>query len=170
MKRLFIAIALITGLSLTFMAQDNTSTYTKVGDDAPTFRFMTIDGKEFNTAQLKGKVVMINFFATWCPPCKKELPVLQKNISEKYSNNSDFVLVVVGREHNAGELIKFAEDNKYMLPFAPDPERDIYSLFAEKTIPRNVIIDKNGKISFQSIGYTEGEFNKLEQHLADLLK
>jgi len=57
-----------------------------------------------------------------------------------------------------------------MLPFAPDPERDIYSLFAEKTIPRNVIIDKNGKISFQSIGYTEGEFNKLEQHLADLLK
>jgi len=92
MKKIFCAIALITGLSLVIMSQDDPSTYTKVGDVAPTFIFKTIEGKEFNTA--------INFFATWCPPCKKELPVLQKNIKEKYSNNSDFVLVVVGREHS----------------------------------------------------------------------
>lgn len=151
------------------MAQDS-STYNKVGDKAPTFSFTTLDGKTFNTAELKGKVIMINFFATWCPPCKKELPVLQKNISEKYAGNEEFVLVVVGREHNMEVLKKFAKDTGLDLPFAPDPERKIYSLYAEKTIPRNVIIGKDGNISYQAIGYDEEEFKKIEDHIAGLLK
>ncbi|MEZ5001133.1 MAG: TlpA disulfide reductase family protein, partial [Bacteroidales bacterium] len=134
------------------------------------FTCTTVDGKTINTAELKGKVIMINFFATWCPPCKKELPVLQKNIAEKYAGNKNFVLVVLGREHNMDEMVKYASETGLKLPFAPDVERKIYSLYASVTIPRNVIIDKEGKISYQSIGYTEEEFKNLEDHLAGLLK
>ena len=170
MKKQFLTIIFLTAVTIYTMSQDDPSTYNKIGDSAPEFSFKTIDGREYNTGQLKGKVIMINFFATWCPPCKKELPVLQKNIKEKYSSNSDFILVVVGREHNNEELVKFAEANNYSLPFAPDPERSIYGLFAEKTIPRNIIIDREGKISYQAIGYTEEDFKKLEQHLASLLQ
>ena len=142
----------------------------KVGDKAPDFVCKTIEGTTIDSKELKGKVIMVNFFATWCPPCKKELPVLQKNIAEKYKSNPDFVLVVLGREHNMDEMIKYASETGLKLPFAPDIERKIFSLYAEASIPRNVIIDKNGKISYQSIGYTEDEFKKLEDHLASLLK
>lgn len=152
------------------MAQNDSTTLNRVGDKAPSFVCKTIDGKEINTKELKGKVIWINFFATWCPPCKKELPVLQKNVYEKYRNNKDFVLVVVGREHTTEELVKFAEEKEYDLPFAPDVGRKIFSLYATQSIPRNVIIDKKGKISFQSSGYTEEEFKRIEDHVAGLLK
>ena len=152
------------------MAQEDESTINKVGDKAPTFLATTIDGKVIDTKELKGKVIWVNFFATWCPPCKKELPVLQENVYKKYKNNDDFVLVVLGREHNAEELKEFAAKWEYDLPFAPDIEREIFSKYAKLSIPRNVIIDQDGIISLQSIGFTEKEFAEIEEHVAALLQ
>ena len=170
MKRIIALIFLMAGITLTSKAQEGDGTINKVGDKAPDFVCTTVDGKTIDTKELKGKVIMINFFATWCPPCKKELPVLQKNIAEKYANNKDFVLVVLGREHNMDEMNTYASETGLKLPFAPDVERKIYSLYASVTIPRNVIIDKKGNISYQAIGYTEEEFSKIEDHVAELLK
>ena len=152
------------------MAQNDTTTVNKVGDKAPSFKSTTIDGKVIDTEKLKGKVIWVNFFATWCPPCKKELPVLQKDVYEKYKNNDDFVLVVLGREHTPAELKEFAKKFEHDLPFAPDVERKIFSQYATQSIPRNVIIDKKGRISMQTIGYTEKEFKEIEEHVATLLK
>lgn len=156
---------IITGTN----AQDNESTLTKIGQEAPAFVCKTIDGTVIDSKAMKGKVIWINFFATWCPPCKKELPVLEKNIMEKYSQNPDFVLVVLGREHTMDEMKEYANSNGLKLPFAPDEGRKIFSKYASQSIPRNVIIGKDGKIAVQSIGYTESEFTKLEQYLAGLL-
>lgn len=169
MSRL-ISIIFISLLSVSLAAQEGDGTKNKVGDKAPAFKATTFDGKVIDSNALKGKVIMVNFFATWCPPCKKELPVLEKNVAEKYRNNSDFVLVVLGREHDMDEMKKYAEETGLKLPFAPDMERKIFDLYAEASIPRNVIIDKKGNISYQSIGYSEEEFAVLEKHLADLLK
>jgi len=170
MKRIITGILLMAGMTLSMTAQEGDGTINKVGDKAPDFVCTTIDGKTIDTKEMRGKVIMINFFATWCPPCKKELPVLQKNVAEKYAGNKDFVLVVLGREHNMDEMNKYAEETGLKLPFAPDVERKIYSLYANVTIPRNVIIDKKGNISYQAIGYSEEEFKKIEDHLAGLLK
>ena len=170
MRRLTALILLMAGITLNSNAQEGDGTINKVGDKAPDFVCSTIDGKTIDTNELKGKVIMINFFATWCPPCKKELPVLQKNIAEKYAENKDFVLVVLGREHNMEEMEKYAGETGLKLPFAPDVERKIYSLYANNTIPRNVIIDKKGNISYQAIGYSEEDFKKIEDHVASLLK
>lgn len=165
-----ISLLFIFTLTAGLMAQDDDGTLNKVGDRAPSFRATTIDGQIIDTEDLKGKVIWLNFFATWCPPCKKELPVLQENVYKKYKDSKDFVLVVLGREHNAQELKDFAAQWNYDLPFAPDMERRIFSLYAKLSIPRNVIIDKEGNISLQSTGYTEHEFKEIEEHVADLLK
>lgn len=172
MKKIIAVLMLMAGITLSANAQEQEGdgTINKVGDKAPEFVCNTIDGRSIDSKKLRGKVIMVNFFATWCPPCKKELPVLQKNVAEKYADNKDFVLVVLGREHNMDEMNKYAEETGLKLPFAPDVERKIFSMYASLSIPRNVIIDKKGNISYQSIGYTEEEFKKLEDHLAGLLK
>lgn len=168
-KRAIILLFVFT-LTAGLMAQEDESTLNKIGDKAPVFRVSTIDGQVIDTKELKGKVIWVNFFATWCSPCKKELPVLQDNVYKKYKDNKDFVLVILGREHTVKELKEFAAKWEYDLPFAPDIEREIFAQYAEKSIPRNVIIDKKGKISLQSIGFTEKDFTEMEEHVADLLE
>ncbi len=151
-------------------AQEDQSTLLRTGDIAPTFRCRTIDGKDFDLSKCKGKIVMVNFFATWCGPCNQELPVLQENIWNKYRNNNDFVLIILGREHSEQEVREFVIKHKFTMPFAPDPGREIFRQYATQNIPRNVIIGRDGKILFQSYNYTKEEFAKLENILAQYIK
>jgi peroxiredoxin len=170
MKRAIFFTTLILLSCFILKGQKDTTTYTKVGDRAPGFTCKTIDGKTIDISKLQGKIVMINFFATWCGPCNLELPVLQKNIWEKYKDNPDFVLVILGREHSEKEVQDYVKQKNYTMPFAPDPGRKIFKLYASQSIPRNVIIGKDGKIIFQSIGYIEEEFKKLEALIAEKLR
>lgn len=170
MKKLTLLLSITLFTSLIAFGQKDTTTFTKVGDKAPLFTCKTIDGKIIDISKLQGKIIMINFFATWCGPCNLELPVLQKNVWEKYKNNPDFVLVILGREHSEKEVKDYVTEKKYIMPFAPDPKREIFKLYASQSIPRNVIIGKDGKIIFQSIGYEVEEFKKLESLLAEKLK
>ncbi|MCU4154457.1 TlpA family protein disulfide reductase [Carboxylicivirga sp. A043] len=165
LRILLLVVAVMTAGVLVAWASGNEADKIKVGDVAPDFTVMTPDG-EVSTADLKGKVVLINFFATWCPPCVKELPVLEKEVWKQFKDNEDFVLLVVGREHNPEELKKFAEDKGLDLPFCPDEERKVFSQFATQSIPRNYIINKGGKIVYASVGYSHQEF----EHMIDVLK
>jgi peroxiredoxin len=170
MKKLTLYFVFILSTILVAYGQVDATTFTKVGDKAPLFICKTIDGKTFDIAKSLGKIIMINFFATWCGPCNLELPVLQKNVWEKYRNNPDFSLIILGREHNNKEVEDFVTKKGFTMPFAADPGRAVFKLFASQSIPRNVIIGKDGKIVFQSIGYTPEEFRKLETFLADRLR
>jgi peroxiredoxin len=163
---LLAGFAIITASS----AQTDSTTLHRIGDKAPVFSCKTIDGKIIDISKLHGKIIMINFFATWCGPCNLELPVLQRNIWDKYKINHDFELIIIGRQHNEKEVSDFVKTKKFKMPFAPDPNREIYGLYATQYIPRNVIIGKDGRIIFQSIGYTEQEFKKIEDSLAKKLK
>jgi len=151
-------------------AQTENTTLTRIGDVAPIFICKTIDGKTIDIRKLHGKIIMINFFATWCGPCKLELPVLQKNIWNKYKDNSNFALIIIGREHDDQVIRDFVTNNKFTMPFAADPERQIFKLYAIQNIPRNVIIGKDGRIIYQSMGYSEEDFKKLEDFLAVKVK
>jgi peroxiredoxin len=170
MKKVSVYLILTFFTVLISYGQKDTTTYTKVGDKAPLFTCKTTDGKTIDISKLQGKIVMINFFATWCGPCKLELPVLQKNVWDKYKNNPDFVLVILGREHSEKEVRDFATANNFTMPFAPDPGRAVFKLYASQSIPRNVIIGKDGIIIYQSIGYIKEEFEKLEKLLAEKLR
>ncbi|MFO7853343.1 MAG: TlpA family protein disulfide reductase [Bacteroidota bacterium] len=170
MKRILLSIAAPVIIISCLIAQDGESTLTSVGQEAPAFKCTTVDGKVINTKELKGKVIWLNFFATWCPPCKRELPVLEKNVMGKYRDNPDFVLLVLGREHTMDEMKEYASNTGLKLPFAPDEGRKIFSMYATRSIPRNVVIGRDGRIAIQTIGYTEAEFTKLEKQVADLME
>ena len=164
---LVVFVCLVVGMFTITRADE--SEKIKKGDAVPVF---SLQGEEavLSSEDLKGKVVMVNFFATWCPPCVKELPHLQKDVWEKYKDHKDFVLLVIGREHSAEELEKFRVSRKLDLPFYPDPERKVYGQFAANTIPRNYVIDKAGKVVYASTGFNTDDFEELKTLLADQLK
>jgi peroxiredoxin len=146
------------------------TTLTKVGQDSPEFSYITLENDTVNINDLKGKVVFINFFATTCPICIKELPYIEKDIWAKYKDNENFELIVLGREHAASAMSAFKKKNGYTFNIVADPGREIYSLFAERYIPRNYILNREGKIVYQATGFDDEEFAKLKEAIETELK
>ncbi len=146
----------------TGFAQEET-TLVKLAETVPSFEFEKSPGQKINITDLKGKTVLITFFATWCGPCRKELPYIQSDIYNKYKDNPNFEVLIFGRQHTWTEVKKFANDNKFTMPFYPDPERLIYSKFATQFIPRNFLISPEGKILFSSIGFEDKDLSALKE-------
>lgn len=167
-KQLLIAFSLVF-FTFSLFAQDE-FTLVKEGQKAPDFSFSTESGQAQKLSDLKGKVIWINFFATWCGPCRQELPHLQKEVYDKYKNDENFVLLIFGREHDWATVNKFKDEQKFTMPFYPDPERKIFSLYAKQNIPRNFIIDKEGKIAIASTGFNKKEFGEIIDKMEKLLK
>lgn len=171
MKTRSLVVLLVTAIALSTLAvgeETDSSTYTSVGESMPEINFTTVDGIRISNETLKGSVVMLNFFATWCGPCRSELPHLEKDVWQAFKDE-DFKLVVVGREHTAAELNAFRDETRFTFPLAADPKRATYGLFAEKWIPRNYVIDRDGTILFQSKGYDPGEFAHMITVIKDAL-
>ena len=160
-QRVFYTIIFIMFVMQSIYSQEADSTsLTKVGQRVPEFSVTTIDGKHIQMGGLRDKVVWINFFATRCGPCMQEMPRLEKEIRQKF-RNEDFIVLAIGREHSAEELRVFQKEKGFNFLMTPDPNRKVYSLFATQSIPRNYIIGKDGRILYQSIGYTPEEFQAL---------
>ncbi len=167
LNRLF---ALFILFPLASMAQQDATTLTKVGDQVPQFSFEIEKGKTVNINDYKGKLVLINLFATWCPPCNLELPLVQKQIWEKHLQDPKFAFFVFGREEGWEKVTPFKEKKGFTFPILPDLNRGIFSKFATQSIPRNIIIDESGKIIYQSIGFEQKEFDKMVKFIDDHLK
>lgn len=165
MKRILIFLSFC--LTLNVVVAQETKTASKKSDIitegqyVPTFDYLDFNGKKQNNSSLKGKVVMYTFFATWCGPCRKELPEIEHRIWKKYRNNDQFELLVFGREHTVKEVTKYRDEQAFSMHLLADPKREIYSQFARQFIPRIYLADKTGKVILQSKGYNEIEFKKL---------
>ena len=139
------------------------------GASMPSFKLNSSVYGNVNSADLKGKVVLISLFATWCGPCQLELAEVEKTLWPKYKDNKDFVLLVIGREHTDADLTKYNERKKFSFPLYPDPKREVYSLFAEKTIPRVYLFGKDGKLLHSSIGYKKEDFEHMMETIENAL-
>lgn len=161
MKKIFLLLAVLSCTLATraqFIDKDN---ITKVGDSLPIFKFEIEKGKTVSSTDYKGKLILINLFATWCPPCNAELPEIQTRIWDKYKNNKNFAFFVFGREEGWDKLIPYKAKKGFTFPILPDVDRSVFSKFARQSIPRNILIDQHGKIIYQSLGYEENEFKAL---------
>ena len=164
---LFCAVTLFSLLSF---AQDNNADIVKVGDSMPSFTLHSTVNGTVNSEDLKGKVVLINIFATWCGPCQSELAEVQKTLWPKYKDNKDFCMLVIGREHTDDQLTKYNKRKGFTFPLYPDPKREVTGKFASQYIPRSYLIDKEGKVISATVGYKKEEMDKLMKEIDKALK
>jgi peroxiredoxin len=170
---LWVSVFLVQSLSIAQDAQqdDTFKSRTKVGQQMPSFAFADTTGKQTSIQDLRGKVVLINFWATWCSPCRAEIPLLEKEVWQKYKSGN-FYMVGIAREQSLEEITKFKTQQGLTYPLAPDPHREVYKLFGDAGIPRSYVVSPDGIILFQSLGFDPGEFKEMkkviEQELAKM--
>ena len=114
---------------------------------APEFSLSDLDGRQYSLAGLRGKVVVINFWATWCPPCRGELPSLQR-LWQKYRDD-EFQLLAISVDENLDELNRFvAQFGKgFTFPILTDPGLAAARYWPLKGLPATFVIDKNGQVT-----------------------
>lgn len=144
----------------------------RVGDIAPDFTLKLTDGSDFTLSKNRGKVVMLQFTASWCGVCRKEMPFIEKDIWQKHKENPNFVLVGIDREEPLEEVKKFAESTGVTYPMALDSKADVFAMYAERKsgITRNILIDGEGRIVKLTRLFNETEFNSLVEMIDSMLK
>ena len=175
MKRLFLICATMV-MALVAMPQFASAqndieetTLIKVGDKAPNFTVEMVDGSKVTLAELKDKVVVVNFWATWCPPCRQELKVVQKQLIDHFKDEP-FVFLPISRGEEKETVEAFRKQNNYTFPMGLDPKQAIYKKYASTYIPRNFVVGKDGKVIYVSVGYTPEEFAEMVEVIEKAVK
>ncbi len=156
----------------TVVQADSTGYIVRVGEMAPDFTVTLTDGKQVSLSALRGKVVMLQFTASWCGVCRKEMPFIEKDIWLKHKNNPDFVLIGIDRDEPLDKVLAFAKSTGVTYPLGLDPGADIFAKYAlrDSGITRNVLINREGKIVKLTRLYNEEEFASLVQEIDAMLK
>jgi len=142
----------------------------EVGDTAPEFNILLIDGDTIALSELRGKIVVLQFTASWCSVCRKEMPHLEKEVCLP-NKDKDFLLIGVDFDEPLDKVIAFKKQMKITYPMSLDPDAGIFSLYANKKsgVTRNVVIDKEGKIVFLTRLYDKKEFDAMKKKIGELL-
>lgn len=154
-------------------AQDDDRGYiVQLGDKAPDIIIQYIDGTQKKLSDFKGKIVMLQFTASWCGVCRKEMPFIEKDIWQKHKNNPKFALIGIDLMETPEKTQQFAKDINITYPLTLDPEGKAFYSYAAKGagVTRNIIIDKKGKIVFMTRLYDPEEFKKMCEVIDQLLK
>ncbi len=121
------------------------------GDRAPEFRLQAPDGRFFSLSDFRGKVVMVHFWATWCPPCVEEMPLLTKLYPELSGN--DFVMLAVSVDEGRASAVRtFIQQNNVQVPVLLNPDRSVAHLYGTYKFPETYIIDRHGVVRYKAIG------------------
>ncbi len=136
------------------------------GDRAPWFAAELADGSTFEMADLQGKVILINFWATWCGPCVGEMPAFE-SLYKDYADNPDVAIVAVDVEEKKKTVDFFAETNGYTFPIAYDEDGKIGMQYPTSGIPYTVIVGKDGYIRTIHLGARDAD-TQYEIYKADI--
>ncbi len=171
---MILAVCSCAGLSaqVSRPVPDSVGYIVKVGDMAPDFEMALIDGQKVKLSDLRGKVVMLQFTASWCGVCRKEMPFIEKDIWQKHKDNASFALYGIDRDEPLERVKAFAGQTGVTYPLGLDPGADIFARYAERNagITRNVLVGKDGKIVMMTRLYNEEEFAALCKKIDELLK
>jgi len=142
-----------------------------IGDKPDNIEFILTDGTKLSLEDLKGKVVVLQFTASWCSVCRKEMPHLESEVWQEFKDD-DFILIGVDYDEPLEKVKAFKKQMKTTYPMALDPDAEIFSKFAHKKsgVTRNIVINKRGEIVFLTRLYERKEFDEMTATIRDLLK
>ena len=171
MKYFFMLFVCLTLSHFGYTQNDDRGYIVKVGDKAPDITITYTDGTRKKLSDFRGKIVMLQFTASWCGVCRKEMPFIEKDIWLKHKNNPHFALIGIDLKENREQTIQFGKDLKITYTLTLDPEGKAFYSFAAQGagVTRNIIIDKQGKIVFMTRLYDPEEFGKMCEVIDRLL-
>lgn len=142
-----------------------------VGDSVPDFQIEYLDGKTESLSKHKGKIIMIQFTASWCGVCRKEMPHIEERIWKRFSGNPNFMLIGVDYKEDKETTEKFSRDMNITYPLTLDKEGERFSLFCgpDAGVTRNIIVAPDGKIIMLTRLFEEEEFNEMVELIASEL-
>lgn len=152
-KSLILRISFLTLFFLFFPACEKTqgSKIIREGDSAPEFSLTSFDGRVVKLSDYRGKVVLVHFWATWCPPCVEEIPTLDSLNRALFSKDFEILAVSVD-EGGAAAVSAFMNKNKLTLPVLLDPQRSIAGLYGTFKFPETYLVDRQGIVREKVIG------------------
>ncbi|MDR1097898.1 MAG: TlpA family protein disulfide reductase [Tannerella sp.] len=153
-------------------AVDEREYIVKTGDRAPEFTLQTTAGETFKLSDMRGKVIMLQFTASWCGVCRKEMPFIESEIWQKHKDNPNFCLLGIDRDEPLEKVLEFRKQTGVTYPMALDPGGDVFALYAKRNagITRNVIIDPSSEIVMLTRLYNEDEFSEMCKVIDKLLE
>ena len=163
-------LIIIVSCNQTIEQIDDRGYHAKVGDTVGEINFSLTDGTLIRLNELRGKVVVLQFTASWCSVCRKEMPFLEDEVWQKYKND-DFILIGVDYDEPIDKVIAFKKKMKTTYPMAIDPSGEIFMKFSYKGsgVTRNVIIDKDGRIVYLTRLFDREEFDEMKKEISNLL-
>ena len=157
-RLLFIGILLL-GAVWTFISADKSGSSTaglipapQKGFLAPDFTLETLDGESVTLSDLRGQAVLVNFWATWCPPCRAEMPAFQKAYQDYEDQGFAIIAVNATSQDNSADVAAFIEEFGLSFPVVLDNEGAVNQLYQVRSLPTSFFIDKEGVISEVVIG------------------
>jgi peroxiredoxin len=135
---------------------------------APDFTLTSRTGDVVTLSELRGQVVMINFWATWCGPCRKEMPLLEE-LYQRYERLG-FTLLGVNVEENSADAEAWLKEMPVSFPILYDPENQVSKIYEVAAMPSTVLIDRNGKMRFLHHGYQDGYEDEYQNQIRTLVR
>lgn len=131
------------------------------------FTLNQLDGETLNFEDLKGKVVFINFWATWCAPCVAEMPSIN-SLYKIYEDNPEVVFVMINVENKEDKVRKFIKKKKFSFPIFLPNASQIPRVYESKGIPTTFVLDKDGYIAYKKVGMANYDANSFVKFIARL--
>lgn len=159
-----LAIALVI---FSVKREETPKTKAVVGLKAPGFLLSDPSGKTYTLSELKGSVIFVNFWATWCPPCVEEMPTLDK-LYHTFANTDLKILAVSVDDTGMQSVIPFMQKNNLSVPVYYNPDRSIANLYGTFKFPETYIINRQGVVQYKVIGsrdWSDAETTKVLQEL-----
>ena len=153
-------------------AQDSRGYIVEVGQTMPELNMTLTDGTVVTSDYLKGKVVLLQFTASWCGVCRKEMPHLEDEVWQKYKDHPDFAMIGIDLDEPLDKVISFGKTVGVTYPLALDPGGTIFYQFAEKKagVTRNILCDRDGKIIMLTRLFDQDEFDQMKVEIGKQLE
>ena len=137
---------------------------------APDFTLQDMDAKKFSLKDYRGKIVMLNFWATWCPPCRREMPSMER-LHQKFKGK-DFVVLALNQMEDGDQVFTFTGDLGVDLsfPILFDKDSSVSRAYGVMGLPTTYLIDKKGNVRFRAIGGREFDHPEVEKQILQLMQ